>query len=388
MKVNNILPFLCVTFLQFCSGQKYQEQATMRKESALAGFGIRDWQLSLNTSDSISWGFSAQYIRGENNLIVVENGAMKRIEVYDFNQNLKKAHIEKLKLDIKGFGDVNGLSMLGEDSVLIQQEYRITLWMPLSGELKTLLKLNENRDSRQWVSSLQYAPPYYDSRQKRVYLRQYAVKCKDPSREFYSTPLEISVGTADQNIKTSPVKYSSLYRKGYYGFANFVYRVCNDSFNIFSFPADPNLYVFNRYSNGVSVVGARSRWHTNMANTLPGKSNLDTERKVKHATEMPFYDEVKYDFYRNLYYRFFAREMPLKNRDGTYNTWEDKRYTLIVMNRNFEVIEEIDLQNYWINPFVTFIAEDGICIKVLDNLNNKKEGNTKFIKIHFKKAYG
>lgn len=344
-------------------------------------FVIKDWYFPV--SDSASWRFNAQSVVAGNNLFVAENAAMKRLEIYDLKRQVKASHLPMSELETDVFGNVNGLFIQDSGSVLIQQEYRIALWNSFSGKVSTLLRLNETPDSRQWVMSMQYAPPYYDPGQKRIYLRQYAVKCTDTSREFYDTPIEISFRLTDSAVAVSPVKYSLLYKDAYYGFANYVYRLCTDSLNIFSFPTDPNLYVFNRYTQNIKVVGARSRWHTVMAKPLPPRYRLDTEKKVKHMTEMPFYDEVKYDAYRQLYYRFFAKQMPLKNKDGSHNTWEDKRFTLMVMNKGFEVVGEVDLDDYWINPFVALVVEDGLLIKSMDKASENAQGSVKFIKISF-----
>ena len=85
---------------------------------------------------------------------------------------------------------------------------------------------------------------------------------------------------------------------------------------------------------------------------------------MEHFTVTPFYSEVLYDRYRKLYYRFFWKDIPLKNKDGKYNSLEDKRKILMVFNSKNEIIGEYELSKYY-TDYVSFVGKSGLYIRYI-----------------------
>ncbi len=80
------------------------------------------------------------------------------------------------------------------------------------------------------------------------------------------------------------------------------------------------------------------------------------------------YEWLKYDKFRDVYYRIYLHENPDKS---TKLSFFDKTFSLIVMDSNFMVIDEIELSGIEHNLYNYFITENGISF-----VNNNKKSKT------------
>ena len=150
-----------------------------------------------------------------------------------------------------------------------------------------------------------------------------------------------------------------------------------DDYSIFSFQADPNIYIVNRSTAEVSVKPGQSTFHTPIQ-VMSLKYKDDSNKKMAHLTVSPVYLELFWDKYRKLYYRFFLKEQPERNPDGTYNAWHNKKTILMVFNEDFTLLKEIELAEY-LSYHYAFVAPQGFFIKV----DNSKQTNQNLKSILF-----
>ena len=54
-----------------------------------------------------------------------------------------------------------------------------------------------------------------------------------------------------------------------------------------------------------------------------------------------YYTTLIYDHHKEMYYRFFAKDLPLKDREGLLTTWDDKEYGLTLIDKNFNVVGDV-----------------------------------------------
>lgn len=103
----------------------------------------------------------------------------------------------------------------------------------------------------------------------------------------------------------------------------------------------------------------------------------DEEKKDKsfyriQQYERPFYWELFYDKYRDLYYLQAIHSQKYKNEDGTLNGYFDRSWSILVFNQDFELLDEIYMEpkKYLFKNMV--VTKDGLLI------SNNVESNPEF----------
>lgn len=54
-----------------------------------------------------------------------------------------------------------------------------------------------------------------------------------------------------------------------------------------------------------------------------------------------FYATLVYDPYNEVYYRFFCKDMPMKDREGLITTWNDKVFGVTLIDKHFNIIGDV-----------------------------------------------
>ena len=181
--------------------------------------------------------------------------------------------------------------------------------------------------------------------------------------------------TARINLKSHQVNFSYLYPKELYG-SNYnwegrLFTEVFEDFNpennklIFSFPVSHDLYIADFKNEEFTKVYAGS----NIAGTIHSMSSDPKQTTDKmtltHFIQQDTYAAVKYDRYRNIYYRVLLNAIP----DATVQTsWREKPVTIIVMDKDFKYLGEStigkgDKEWCWQNFFVT---REGLNIEYIE----------------------
>lgn len=260
------------------------------------------------------------------------------------------------------------------DSIFLQHHYQITI-IDTSGKVKYERIIN-NPFATNWPDTIRNSlgslfDMYYNAANQLLYLHQYSGKYYAWSKPYYDMPVEAGFNLTNGTFGNVPIYFPEKYTKNYFGELNKVFRTVNNNLHVFSFMADANVYVCDITNNTVKKILCRSKYDT--ALTIKPISAIykdDIDKKMDHYTTSSVYLKILYDPYRNLYYRFFSAAVPLKNKDGTYNTNADKPLCLMVLDKDFNILNEylID-ENEW---YWSFVAPDGLYLKRLDTKKEDK----------------
>lgn len=138
---------------------------------------------------------------------------------------------------------------------------------------------------------------------------------------------------------------------------------------VISFPISHNLYISKNLSNNLIKVFGGSNFSSTIKSIGKNKSddkNYDL-KMTENIKENNLYGAIKYDPYRNIYYRFIRKSLKEKN---TGRNWKDKTLGVIVLDEDFNYLGETDigiLKDWnWENSFVN---KQGLYIEHLDNIN-------------------
>jgi hypothetical protein len=244
------------------------------------------------------------------------------------------------------------------DSIFLLTENKVLL-VDTSGKIKFNIDVSEPLkdldDGEVFVFDYSnFFPIYFDS-QKRELLMHVMCNCDLIDPEYFTKRLEIKVSLDKKEVTFLNYSFPSRYREQSYGQSVFPFRIVNNEYSIVSFQSDDSLYVFNRNTNGLKKYYGRSEFQKSDFIPFDTSYNGDIERYKEHVTVNPTYERIIYDKYKNQYYRFLLKELPLKGEDGVYSNLLDKDLVIMVFDKDFNIIKEDNVgpTYLWYYAFVT-----------------------------------
>lgn len=361
-----IVAIIFISIFLNCSIAHYIETSTIKSENHNIKYTSEYFTIPIETIDTVLYRHFNYTIFKGRECLFLKNDFYNSFDLIDLeNKTLvfRKELYDDLYFDTETYGEINSVYFYSPDSIFVLQTYRIAI--ADTNKIYFTKEINGrelNKNTKFTYRNLNHFPVFYDPSTKDILMQQFCSGCAIHKKEYYSTNVEVSFNLNNNEFTIFPLKYSKKYLDGYYGFANHVYRTVAGENNIYSFPIDPNIYVFNRDQKKIFIYGGRSNSHTTDAQKLPLKNKDDSNIKFRHMASVPYYQEILSDPYRGLYYRFFAKYQPEKNEDGTFNSWGDKELVLMVFNNNFELIKEIDLGQHEHSNLLSFVGKKGLYI--------------------------
>lgn len=179
--------------------------------------------------------------------------------------------------------------------------------------------------------------------------------------EFSECPIATIIDTVTREVRSSKLCYPELYEKKK-GFSNSesVSRIYDGKRFIYSFCLMDELYVTEDHET-VKLYPANSRY---MEVDKSGNSrSLTMAEGIVEANSKPKYDNIVYDKYRDVYYRFCRMKdtkTPLEgflNR-GYFYCLSD--FSIMILNSDLEVIGETMFEAGIYAPKFFFVNEEGL----------------------------
>lgn len=96
----------------------------------------------------------------------------------------------------------------------------------------------------------------------------------------------------------------------------------------------------------------------------------DMTAQSKYFLETGSYMATRYDPYSKMMYRLVKKPMDYLNLDGIRKSYNEIEYSLMLLNNNFEIIDEIDLEAGHFNTKMIFLNEKGLWISANNPLNS------------------
>ena len=132
-----------------------------------------------------------------------------------------------------------------------------------------------------------------------------------------------------------------------------------DSFFIYSFALDENLYKTNIQTGIIEKILAKSRY---ISNVNPIKLPSELTQLMKKTCEMPSYGNIMYDKYRKVYYRFVYLKSELKPNEDSRKILHNgkKEFSIMMLDENLNVLGETRFPAFTYVPHICFINKDGL----------------------------
>ena len=179
--------------------------------------------------------------------------------------------------------------------------------------------------------------------------------------KFSESPIAAIIDTATGEVRSSKLCYPVLYEKKK-GYSNneIVSRIYDGKRFIYSFCLMEELYVTEDHET-VKMYPAKSRY---MEVDKSGYSrNLTMAEGIVESNSKPKYDNIVYDRYRDVYYRFCrmkdTKTSPKGFLDrGYYQCLSD--FSILILNSDLEVVGETKFEAGVYAPKLFFVNKDGL----------------------------
>lgn len=353
LNISWIVYSVIICLIPGCRGglsQHSHELSTEKKDTLLA---------FTQSLISIPFGFEYTYDEVENfygwqNYIYLLNTENNTIYIYDTeSQSLFRKITPVAPLTQVYIYDSTHVFLLGETSLIY------TDW-----NLRNPVTYAINPDSITDYAIGQfsyYFPMYFDQRKNDLYLQRshwvFSYRQEESIHYSVESVLHLQTGKTD----SLPVCYPHTYHRYDFGYMNNISRCAGDSLNIYSFETDPNLYIYNRYTSGLSVKGGKSAYQESPLIGYDYRDTSITEQDYLYMmVQLASYPVIQYDPYRDCYYRIYQDAQPLYNEQQKLNGTLKKKTFLQVFDSRFHLLQEFPLPSHNYHHLV--VLEKGLAI--------------------------
>jgi len=275
-------------------------------------------------------------------------------------------------------GLVNEIFYHKEDSIFIKQEYAISIID--SNGIKFFTSINSEDQKvkeKRIYNNNGYSEIHYEPTNKRIYFSAYSFESGITEKEFYDYSIESYYDMNSKQIINIPITYHKLYFKRFYGNLIQVTRAFNKDKILYGYPITEEIIEYD-VNNRTTTLIESEKSNLDLKNTKPFKvkNANDFELKMRHMIASQSYEKLLYDDNRNFYYRFYSPHIPLKNDDGSYNSYGDKPNTVIIYDKDFNRVTELNLKRRKYSSSNTFVMKRGLAIGKNHYKNNDYDSNT------------
>jgi len=313
---------------------------------------------------------ASTYVMEGTDRIALFNDLNSRIEHYD----LSKGQCTGYTVIPKALGTVSGAVSISADTTFILTENR--LHFVAGDSITSTVQLDKLHSDKGYIyNNINYQNLLYIQHHHALVIPKYSEAFSFDSPRYYSSGIDDIYYPTSNSLNPASITYPDAYTNEFYGFANQVSRSLNDKNQlVYSFAADSRIYVYDIENKTISSFECRSKYQKAEVKGIPKKEKADDQFKMDHLTQIPYYEGLLYDPYRKFYYRFFFKEISLKNADGTYNEFSDKEEFLMIIDSSFNVIEEVRLEKNKYNTSCSYVVQDGLIISTAHYKNKDDYG--------------
>ncbi|MFN4147022.1 MAG: DUF4221 family protein [Runella sp.] len=306
--------------------------------------------------DSVSSPIQSQfrfYSEGDKSYIYCLNKLKNVLEIYhwDTGKLLKRITLEKEGPN--GVSTITAFHIVNQDSVFVLATYshRISL-IDSNGSLIRSYSLLPNGQTKEKLGNGLIS--YGNYRHQMVYLNGSLFAPASPFdgyefSSFYNNGecgLRLNLQTGEVNpLMSFPKNWKQKFKEGLMlpGQRIFIPQTFNlkKQTTIISFPTENYLFEVDLNNKRVNQYLCKSQYFDEI-DWINRRKNTPGEEFIFH-TKNPFYENIYFDAYRNIYLRFVA--YPNTKKVDEFDGRAYFKYSLIILNESFEHIAEIPLDD-------------------------------------------
>lgn len=197
------------------------------------------------------------------------------------------------------------------------------------------------------------APIFIDG---KMFITQQGVERFYPINE---TPLSVAIDTITNAVLEMPLTYNVLDDDELSAKDLRFSRIYDGKQFVYSFYVDEDIVVAPVDHIELKTIKAKSRFVSSVVEV-----QKNGEQGPRSNLEVARYGDVVYDPYREVYYRFVYHYSELDTKKNWFGSavYGRKKFSVIILNENFEVIGETLFPESIYNSYVFFVHKDGLYI--------------------------
>jgi hypothetical protein len=204
----------------------------------------------------------------------------------------------------------------------------------------------------------------------KIYITQKAY----PGMNKLDVPVSVVIDTLKDKYEEMPFRFPDMVEG--YSVADFS-RDFNGKQFIYSFHWNENIYVIDIETNEEKAIPAKSKYINKLTTT---KIPDDRDLSYKAFLESSHYNNLLYDKYRNVYYRFvtIGSEVTENPKYSFFDIYTNGsiRFSVIILDKDFNIIGETLFPKYTYHPSIAFVHKNGLYISDSHILNPSFDENT------------
>ena len=203
-------------------------------------------------------------------------------------------------------------------------------------------------------SSHPYLPPVFID--KKVYITQNAIERFNP---IDKTPVSVVIDTIQKSSKGLPLTYNVLTKEEKDANDTRFSRIFNGKEFIYSFYTAEDIVVASIDHSEIKKIKVKSQYIDSST-----EKQVDSEQGPKLNLELARYGDLVYDPYREVYYRFAYPKTILEDDIRWWGkaVYGRKKFSVIILNKDFQIIGETLFPEAMYNSYVFFVNSDGLYI--------------------------
>lgn len=316
--------------------------------------------------------------------LTFQNNMEPEILVYNMKKQTYMRTISFDREGANGIGWFGGYYIKSWDEIYLPEMTRPEINIVNSdGRLLRTISYAETVQGKQTIPFISltsvYTPMVFIGHQ--LYIPQ-TINLMHGSKALEESPVTVVLDTLTSKLKELPFRFPQIMSledvKNKSLGSEYSYSRCFDGNNfIYSFFFDENIYVTPPSHKRIDKIVVKSRYINELkfVDRTPDDLNL----VAKALSELPFYSNLIYDKYRNVYYRFVFPKVDLPTNETDYaEIWQMGRtkFSIIILNDQFEVIgETLFPENVYVSTQY-FIRKEGLYIGTSFPKNPNFDENT------------
>lgn len=323
-----------------------------------------------------SFSFNYRELKGKRYISFADQ-ISHTIIIYDFDTLTQYWKIHVPAIDPDGNKIVKTEAwFLNFDSIFVSSYFKLYR-MDSTGKILTTIDLS-NKQPVFASTSLQNPTP-------AIFLNQDLCLPAYPYL-YYSKPDDLKRWPVLCNIHLRTGEYDllfhlpRLYHTNLYGliFLQSFYCYNDQRKFVFSFPVDPDIYVYSPADSGYAYsYSGKSQFLQNPVEPVPARELQSGEEIYKSFLVRPSYGPIYYDSFHKRYLR--VAEKPISRKQLNTKQW-NKEHSLIIFDEHFKIIGESIIDKN-INLNTLFITKEGIFVRM--DAFKKDENNLYFVRLEY-----
>lgn len=306
----------------------------------------------------------------EKDYLSFQNLPKSEILIYSIDsQSLVKRLCINTEGDKSVLGGFGGYYIADMEHIFIPSMYVNTIFVvDTAANIKQKLNCARTKDNQQLMPIMPSDKSQMVFIGNDLYIPQ-TMNLRLGDKAVEESPIKVLLDTIQNTVEALPMRFPPLisYKDfGTVGAFGTEYSCCYDGNNfIYSFNADEDLYLTTSAHQKIEKKKAKSKYIENITVFRSAEGNF--QKMVKAQCEQASYGKILYDKYRDVYYRFAYPQCEIDDYLGDYVDLlrsGKKSFSIIVLDKQLNIIGETSFPAYTYNSNVSFILADGLYISL------------------------